>query len=137
MEYGLVDYVTANTFIPVTLETGWIRSQSKQDRIRVSDFTIAAIRNADCTLATSYAANYSPSYVSVKTWTPSVTSALTVVQLETQPPVEAVQAMSFKIVTSDPTPTSFGAGSQMDIFGLSVRVGVRGGGVKLPVAQKG
>ncbi len=136
-EYGRVDHNTADTFIPVTLETGWIRSQSKQDRIRVTDFLIAGIRNADCTLATSYAANYSPTYVSVKTWTPSATGALTLVQLETQPPVESVQAMSFKVVTSDPTPTSFGAGSQFDIFGLSVRVGIRGGGVKLPAAQKG
>ncbi len=131
------DYISSNSFIPVTLETGWIKSQSKQERIRVSDFTIAAYRNADCTVATSYAANYSPTYVSVKTWTPATTGALTIVQLETQPPVEAVQSMSFKIVTSDPTPTSFGAGTQMDIFGLTVRVGLRGGGAKLPAAQKG
>ncbi len=137
MEYGRVDFITANSFVPITLETGWVRSQSKQDRIRVTDFSIIGIRNADCTIATSYAANYSPTYVSVKTWTPSTTSALTLVQLETQPPVESVQSMSFKIVTSDPTPTSFGAGTQFDIFGLSVRVGIRGGGAKLPTAQKG
>ena len=137
LEHGNVDYTTAEAFIPIHLETGWVKASSKQERIRISDFIIAAYRNADCTVAVSYATDYSPSYTSVKTWTPSTTGSLTIVQLETQPPKESVQSMSFKIVTSDPTPTSFGAGSQMDIFGLSVRIGLKGGGVKLPVAQKG
>ncbi len=137
-ETGTYDkYAGTNYFIPLTLETGWARSQSKQDRIRVTDFLIAAIRNANCTLATSYAADYSPTYISVKSWAASATSALTVVQLETQPPKEAVQAMSFKVVTAAPDPVGAWAGDQFQIFGLSVRLGLRGGGVKLPSGQKG
>jgi hypothetical protein len=137
-ESGKSDYNGSTTFlVPITLETGWIRSSSKQDRIRVSDFFLAAKRVANTKLVTSYAVDYSPTYVTLDTWPGSATSGLTVVQLDSQPPVESCQSISFQLVTSDPTPTSFGDGSQWDIFGLSVKVGLKGGGVKLPAAQKG
>jgi hypothetical protein len=141
LESGHVDVVSTgtNVFIPLEIQVGWVKGTSKQDRLRVTDLMIAAIRNANCTVTASYAADYSPSWITPSSWvwTPSVTSALTFVQLNGNVPKEAVQAISFKLVTSDPTPTSFGDGSQMDIFGLSVRVGMRGGGAKVPVAQKG
>jgi hypothetical protein len=130
---------TTPIFVSMEIQAGWVKGTSKQDRLRVTDLMIAAIRNANCTVTASYAADYSPSWITPSSWvwTPSVTSALTFVQLNGNVPKEAVQAISFKLVTSDPTPTSFGDGSQMDIFGLSVRVGMRGGGAKVPVAQKG
>lgn len=137
-EYGLVDHDSSDVFIPIQLETGWVKSQSKQDRIKVTDFMIGAIKSGNCTLATSYAVNYSPSYVAAKTWLGSATSGLSsVVQLDTQPPIEEAQSISFKITTADPTPTSFGTGGQFQFFALSVRLGVKGGGAKLPAAQKG
>ncbi len=137
VEYGRVDHNTSDAFIPVTLETGWVKGTSKSDNIRVTDLYLWGTRNADCTMAFSYAADYSSSYTAVKTFTPSVTGAMTVVNLDVMPPKEAVQAMSFKIVTSDPTPTSFGVGSQWDIWGLSVRVGLRAGGRGMAAAQRG
>jgi hypothetical protein len=137
LESGYVDHDSADAFVQTLLETGWVKSQSKQDRLRVSELILTGQRNADCTVTGSYAANYGTSYTSVSSFTPTVTGALTVVELGTQPPVEAVQAMSFKLATSDPTPTSFGSGQQFDIYGLTVRLGVRGGGRKLPSTQKG
>ena len=126
-----------NVFIPVTMETGWVKATSKQERIRVSDLLVCGLRSEDFTLTVDYAKDYVPSYSNAASWGPSVTSALTFVQLEAQPPRELCQAMSFRVVTSDPTPTSFGNGSQLDIFGLSVRVGVKGGGAKVAATQKG
>lgn len=138
LENGYKDTVgSTDYFIPVSMETGWVRSGSRQDRIRVSDLLIAALRNADCNLNVYYAANYSQSYTLIKQWTPTTWGTAGIVQLEAQAPKEAVQSMSFKLTTSDPTPTSFGSGQQFDIFGLTVKAGLRGAGAKLASGNKG
>lgn len=136
-EYGRVDRDSADAFVPVHIETGWVKGPSKFDNIRVTDLYTFANRVADVAIAYSYASDYSTTYTAVKSFAATVTSGMTVVQLDVMPPKEAVQSMSFKIVTSDPTPTSMGTGAGWDIFGLSVRVGLRGGGRGLATAQRG
>lgn len=126
-----------NYFVPVVLETGYAKSQSKQDRVRVSDLQIAGIKNSAAAVSVGYASDYSSSYSSIKTWSGATVGGLSLVQLEAQPPKELCQSISFQISTADPTPTALGNGKQIDIFGLTVRIGLKGGGAKIAAAQKG
>lgn len=128
---GNTDY-----FIPMVLETGYIKSPSKQDRIRIGSLLIAGIRKDAFALNVGYAADYAQSYTSCSSFANSVTSGLSFTQLESHPPKELVQSMSFQISTADPG-VALSDGKQIDIFGLSVKVGLKGGGAKIAAAQKG
>lgn len=133
------DFIT-DTFYPVSTEiyTGWVKSQSKQDRISVSDFLLVGTRGTvDNLVNVYYAKDYVDSFTSVKSWSAANINAMgTIAQLDTQPPVEKVQAMAFRIVTSGASGASINGGT-LSILGMSVRVGMRGGGVKLAAANKG
>ncbi len=124
--------------VPLTVTTGWVHGPSKRDRIRVTDLEVLGFRHSNHNLKCQYATDYSrSSYTTIKTWTASETN-LTPIQLEFQPSKESVQAMKFKITTETPTvSTSIGTGRQLDITGLTVRVGLKGGGAKLAATQKG
>lgn len=133
VEDGNLDVVGSTSyFVPITVETGYVKAPSKQDRIRVSDLLVAGILEAPCTLTVSYAPDYGPTYTTIRTWSLSTPG---LAQVEAQPAKELVQSMSFRITTSDPG--SPGDGSQIEFFGLSVKVGIKGGGAKLSAAQKG
>lgn len=125
-------------YVPMTLETGYVRAPSLQDRIRVDDINIIARAShpEDSDLTVSYAADYTPTYTSVKTWAGASLVALNpIMQLKAQPPKETVQSMSFKFATAGATtPGSYGSPR---FFGITVRLGLKGGGAKLPSAQKG
>ncbi len=133
-----IDYLTTDVFVPWDVETGWIKSPSKQDRIRVTDLLFLGQRQTNFNLKCQFYANYNRSTVAtIKTWTASDTN-LTPVQVVFQPNREEVQAMKFKITTETPTvSTTIGTGKQVDMIGLTVRVGLKGGGAKIAAAQNG
>jgi hypothetical protein len=125
-------------FVPWTIATGWVRSQSKQDRIRVSDIQFLGRWISGFNLTCSFLYNYNRgSTTAIKTFDATGTN-LTPVQLEFQPSKEQVQSMKFVLTSATPTnPTTLGSGQQLEINGITIRVAPRGGGAKLPVAQKG
>lgn len=126
-------------FVPWTLETGWIRGTSMQDRIQVTSLFIAAKRHTNHNIAVSFSKDYSDSYTTIGTYTPADLNSLTIQQLDVNPTIEAVQSMKFKIVTSVPADTvtyPVTTGQQMDLFSLTPRLGVKGGGAKLSAAAK-
>jgi len=131
----------SSSFITWTVKTGWVKAPTTQDRLKVTDLYIAGIWKGNHQIKASYARNYNPTFTTVKQWPVEVVSAESagLVQLNAQPPIEECQSMQFKIesvVTNNGGfPTS--AGGQLDLFGLTVRLGLKGGGPKLPVAQKG
>lgn len=125
-------------WVPYKVETAWIRASSLQDRIRVSDFLFLGKKKSNHNLKISVAYDYSDTYSYSKTWTPADIS--TVEQLELQVPKQAVQAVRFKIEDSVPADTGtypVTTGKGPEILCLSVKLGLRGGGAKLPSGQKG
>lgn len=133
-----LDIDGANYYVPFKIETAWIRAQSLQDRIRVSDFLFLGKKKSNHNLKISVAYDYSDTYSYTKTWTPADYS--TVEQLELQIPRQAVQAVRFKIEDAPPDNTTtypLGNGKGPEILCLSVKLGLRGGGAKLPAGQKG
>lgn len=133
-----IDYISSDVFIPFTIETGWVRAASKQDRIRVTDLFFTGQRQSNHNLKCQFYSDYNRSTATtIKTFTAAETD-LTPEMLNFQPSKESVQAMKFKVTSETPTvQTSIGNGKQVSVVGLTVRVGLKGGGVKAPVAQKG
>lgn len=137
-----LDYYSAslNNYVPYTIETGWIRLDSHQDRLRASDFLFLAKQVSNHKVTISVAYDYSSSYSYSKTWDQDVLNSLTLEQVEVQIPIQAKQAVRFKIVDAAPSNTGtypVGTGSGADIVALTVKFGKRGGGAKLPASQKG
>jgi hypothetical protein len=125
---------------PYTIETGWIRLDSAQDRIRVSDFLMLAKSQSPHDLTISVAYDYSPTYSYSKTWTAAKIAGMTLEQLELQIPGEARQAVRFKIQDSanaDSVTYPMGTSKGPRILALTAKVGRRGGGAKLPADNKG
>lgn len=133
-----VPYSGSDAHVPVTLTTGWVTAGSKQERIRIKDLLVLGTRNSNFNLKCQVYSDWNKSTATtIKTYTASDTT-LTPVQLEFQPAKESVQSAKFKLTTETPTVnTSLGSGKQFDLVGLTVRLGLRGGGAKLPSAQKG
>lgn len=129
---GLDKFTTTDAGCTVTLQTGLIKGSSKQDRIRVSDLFIAGNRVGPFNTTVSYAPEYLSSWTSVSSWGHAITDSMTFVQLNSKPPKELVQAMAFKIEL-----VSSSTSGVLELFGISVRVGLKGGGAKVAVAQKG
>jgi hypothetical protein len=127
----MVGEVLTTKFIPSVLETGYVRSTSKQDRIRVSDFLACGTKQFSFGLTSKVAYDYSESYATVKSWADGAL-ATGFCQVEVQPPKELVQSMSLRLETTEATGTGW-----YEIFGLTARVGLKGGGAKLAAAQKG
>jgi hypothetical protein len=123
------------TFIETTLETGWVRSTSKQERIRCECLQYLATRVEDCNVVVESAYDYDTNYSHQHTFPAAITTGTEVVQLQAEPPKELVQAISFRIQhTGSASP---GQGRQFDIFGLTLRLGLKGGGVKIPATHRG
>jgi hypothetical protein len=128
------------TYVPFTLETGWIKADSMQDRIRVTDLLILAKKVTNHNLTVSVAYDYSDTYSYSKTWTPADINGLSLEQLELQAPKQLVQAMRFKITDSEPADTAtypITTGKGPEILGLTVKYGLKGGGAKLASGSKG
>lgn len=134
-----LDLDSASYWAPYKVETAWIRASSLQDRIRVSDFLFLGKKMSNHNLKLSVAYDYSSTYSYSKTWTPADIPA-DIEQLEIQIPKQAVQAVRFKIEDSIPADTGtypVTTGKGPEILCLSVKLGLRGGGAKLPSGQKG
>ena len=119
----------------VVLETGWVKAPSKQERILVPGLFVVGQQRSPVAFTIGYATDYVDSYTTIRSWDQTTLAGDPVVQVEAQSPQTAVQAMSFRFETVDPSP--LGSGRQLDIFGLSVRVGLKGGGAKLAAEFKG
>ncbi len=138
------DYVAgvATYAINTELRTGWIRHTSKQDRVRVADIMLMGNKPSgtkiDGDITISYAKNYVDTFTTVKAWTNAVVGSVwgydPNLQLMAQPPVEQCQAMSFKIRVAGDQKLEVGA---LTWSGITVKLGVKGGGAKLPSGQKG
>ncbi len=135
----------SDVHIPWTIETGWIKSvgtrdkpASKQDRIRVSDFVMAGHWQSNHNVKVVNYVNYvTATPTTIATFTADLTN-LTPEQLEFHPAKELVQSMKFKLTTETPTvSTALTTGKQMDLFALSVKMGLKGNGAKIATAQKG
>lgn len=127
-------------YVPLKLETGWVRFESAQDRVRISDFLVMAKRVKNHNLSISVAYDYSDTYSYTKTFTPATINSLSLEQLELQVPQEAKMAMRFKVEDAAPAdlvtyPIDTGDGPH--ILALSPRLGKRGGGARLSADQKG
>lgn len=132
------DYDT--TFIPWTLETGWIHGQTLQDRLKITDLYLIGQMLSNHNIVVSAAYNYKNDYTVLKTFTPSTINPLDVEQLNLNLPRQELQSVRFKIQTSLPTDTvtyPIQTGEQLDLVGLSVRLGIKGQGAKLSNEQKG
>lgn len=129
-----------STYTPFKMETGWIKLDSAQDRIRVSDFILLAKKMTNHAIKISVAYDYSDTYAYSKVWEPAAINAASPEQLELQVPKQAVTAVRFKIEDQAPADTAtypIGTGNGPDILAVSVKVGKRGGGPKLASEQKG
>lgn len=135
------DSTDYGTFIPFVLETGWVKMKSNQDRIRVSDFLVLGKWKSNHNLKVSCAYDYSGTYSYTKTFTPAdIVLAGGIEQLELQVPKQAVQAIRFKVedeVPADTTTYPVTTGKSLEVLGLTVKLGLRGGGAKLPASNKG
>lgn len=136
LETTYLDY--SSNFVPWNLSTGWVRADSKQDRIRVTDCLFLGRRLSGFNLKCQYYKDYDRSTATtIKTFDATATNIVPV-QLEFQPDKEGVQSMKFVLSSETPTnPTTLGSGQQVEINGITIRVGVRGGGAKLGSSQKG
>jgi hypothetical protein len=135
------DGTAATVFVPFKLTTGWVHGQSKDDRLRIDSLKVLGFRNSNFNLIVDYSYNFQRgTYTTVSTFQADSTN-LTPVQLEIQPPKENMQSVKFRLQSATPTisgvATSVGTGRQLDITGITVRLGQKGGGSKLPVGQKG
>lgn len=139
-------YFSDSTYLDVVyysqlkLESGWVRMDSAQDRVRISDFLALCKKSSNHNLVLSVAYDYSDSYSYSKTFTPATINSLSLEQLELEVPSQAKMAMRFKVTDSAPAdtvtyPVTTGAGPV--VLALSVRMGRRGGGAKLSADQKG
>ncbi len=128
----------ADEFVATSLFTGWVHGQSKQDRIRVTDLLVLGLRSSNHNLKCQFYSDYNRSTTTtIKTFTGSDTTVVPE-QMEFQPSKESVQSMKFGLTTVTPTvSTALTTGKQLDIHGLTVRLGIKTGGAKLPAAQKG
>ena len=129
-----------STYAPYTLETGWIRMESLQDRLLVPSFKLMGEWQDNHDLTISVAYDYSDTYTDTITFKASDMVDMEVEQFEFQLPRTAVQAVRFKVQDSAPSdsgnfPVTTGKG--LDIFGLTVKLGKKGGGALLPSEQKG
>lgn len=127
-------------FVPIKLESGWIKLASIQDRMIATDFLLLAKKATNHNLTISVAYDYSDSYTYSKTWTPADINVLSLEQLELQIPKPMGMAIRIKIEDAQPAdtvtyPVSTGKGPE--IFGMTVRAGTLGGGAKLANGAKG
>lgn len=129
-----------STYAPYDLETGWIRMESLQDRLFVNSMKALAKKqdNHDLTLSVAY--DYSDTYTDTITFKASSMVDMEVEQFEFQLPTEAVQAVRFRLQDAAPSdsgnfPVTTGKGP--DLFGMTVKLGKKGGGKKLPDEQRG
>ncbi len=133
-----LDYSAGDIHVPWKIETGWVRAMSKQDRIRVTDFYLLGRRLSGHNIKCQYLTDYiRSSAATIKTFDATATNIIPL-QLEFQPAKESVQSMKFILSSESPTnPTTLGTGQQLEINGITVRVGLKGGGPKLAASQKG
>lgn len=132
------DLAAQYTFPAAVVHTGWIRGASMNDRIRVTDFVINAQQQSGHNLVGAFYRNYNrATSTAIKTFDATATNIVPET-LEFQPSIESVQSMKFALSTATPTnPTTVGTGRQLVLLGLSVRAGLKTGGVKLAAASKG
>lgn len=122
------------------LQTGWVRAPSKQDRIKVTDIMFLGRFHSAHDIQCSFMYDYKSSPTTVIhrfTSSELSTGVMDPEQLTWQPSREGVQAMKFIIKTLPPAEEELTPGGKLDLFGLTVRVGYKGGGAKLAVANKG
>lgn len=137
--YG-ASFLDGSTFVPFKMESGWIKLESHQDRIRVSDIMLLAKKVTNHNITISVAYDYSDTYTHSVTFKPNEINAMDLEQLCFHVPDGAKQAVRFKIEDSQPSDTTsypVGTGAGCEILAVSVKVGKRGGGAKLPDAQRG
>ncbi len=126
-------------FVPFFFSTGWLKGSSMQDRLKVTDLMVMGHRQSNHNLYCTYGVDYdtATAQTTIKTFTGADTTLVPEV-LVFQPAKENVRSISFTVVSATPTVnTTLGTGKQVDITGLTVRLGLKGGGAKLPSAQKG
>ena len=138
-QYGATK-LDAGSWVSMKLESGWIKL-GMQERIKVSDLFILAKRITDHALTVSVAYDYSPTYSFSRTFQPNEINAMTLEQLVFQVPEPDKQAVRFKIEDSPPnattgSPYTYSTGSGCEIMAVTVNIGKRGGGPKLPATQK-
>lgn len=123
-------------FVPWSLTTGWARGNSKQDRILVSDMLLLGRRSSSHQVKGSFRINYkSSAFTEVETFDHTETD-IDPEQLEFNPTTQSCESMQWKLEGVEPG-ASVGNGSQLDILGITVRLGAKTGGQKLAAAAKG
>lgn len=125
-------------FFPKSVvESMWIKA-APQDRAKLSDFMYLGQKLSNHAVKISVAFNFIESYTQTKTWQPNEFNTLE--ELDMQPAYPNAQAWKFKVEQIAPTNTGtfpIGDGTGADVLDIAVKIGVKGGGVKLPTAGKG
>jgi hypothetical protein len=120
------------------LQTGWIRSGSIQDRNLINELNVLGFWNSGFNLRCQYYWNYDKSSLLPINLFDATATNKSPVQMSFQPPRSEAESMSFILSSESPTnPTTVGSGRQVDLHGVTVKIGNKAGGFKLPSAQRG
>lgn len=118
--------------VPITIQTGWVKSNSVQDRIKVTDILLSYKWLGNHKIRVSYATDYNPGFTLIGEFNNASTSSQNI--LNWNVPKESVQAIKFKIETlADGVAQSAG---QLTLFGITVKLGQKSGGAKVSAGQK-
>lgn len=128
---GVVGGISATTYVPFTLETGWIRN-GQQTRQRFSEalFLGKKLSDSNHALTISLAYDYNDAYVDVRTWQPSAINPLTIEELEYPPSKPESLAFRVKIVDAAPADTGtypVGNGRGCDVLGVAIEIATKTG----------
>ncbi len=126
------------SFVPWKLATGWVRGQSKQDRVRISDFQFLGRQLTGHNLKCEYLVNWDRTSTATIATKDATATAIIPEQIEFQPPREKLESAKFVLSSVTPTnPTTLGVGTQCEINGITVRLGPITGGFKVATTAKG
>jgi hypothetical protein len=133
-------HLDAGAYVPMRVETGWVRMQSMQDRLLFTDMYVLAQKTSGIGgdnhgLKLQVAYDYDQSYGFSKVFTADRMLAKGVEQFQWQLPRQNGQSVRFKLEDESPNdpanyPVNTGAGPK--IIGITVRLGKQGTGAQLP-----
>lgn len=129
----------ANTFTPMTIETGWIK-QGMTARQRVSDLLFLAKKRSPSNHAIklSIAYDYSDTYTQTFTWEPGAIVSTMIEEVNIQPSTQQVLAIRLKVQDQAPADTAtypIGLG-KCDALSIVAEVAPKQGSPKLAAALK-
>ncbi len=110
------------------------------DRVRISDVFVTGFNKSNHDIRFDYSIDYAKSTSTFLKTFDSLANNIEPEVLQFQPAKESVKSMLVKISTVSPTgsgATAINSGTQLELHGITVRLGLKMGGAMLPVAQKG